>query len=218
MCQSALNIDPRPASKLTPQVSACAGSPWGDPRAAERPLRLTQRRAGFLWTHRCKTRWQGDAGVEARFLKRQLSLPVSTISQVMEWTVEQCGGHFWDRRRQLGHSPNARLSTVTITESALVEAADGAGATAAPRRPGRRADSRVRRARRSPDEVEIIVGKPSLATRSPFGLEPIDQVDEDGEEPPARSGSDTGARDGDGQVCFARARAADQDEVALAGR
>jgi len=35
------------------------------------------------------------------------------------------------------------------------------------------------------DEVQTseIIGKPSLATRSPFGLEPIDQVDS-GKEPP----------------------------------
>jgi hypothetical protein len=52
----------------------------GDPRVAERPHEAdAAARGGFLWTHRCKP--EEGAVVQARFLKRQLSLPVSTMSQ-----------------------------------------------------------------------------------------------------------------------------------------
>jgi hypothetical protein len=66
------------------------------------------------------------------------------------------------------------------------------------------------------DEVQTgeEVGEPSLAAGTRFGLEPVDEVGS-GEEPPARSGSNTASCDGDRQVCFAGAGAADQDNVAL---
>src|SRR5579859_670277 len=66
------------------------------------------------------------------------------------------------------------------------------------------------------DEVEAgeIIGEPSLAARSSFGLEPIDQIN-GVEEPAARSGADTGARDRHRQMRLAGAGPADQDDVAL---
>ena len=66
------------------------------------------------------------------------------------------------------------------------------------------------------DEVEAceIIGEPSLAAGPSFGLEPVDQID-GVEEPAARSGADTAARDRHRQMRLAGAGPADQDDVAL---
>ena len=82
-----------------------------DPRAAGVPVqRLTQRRVGGA----CGLPVQAGAHRQARFLNRQLSLPVSTISQ---WCVRRSSNAvvILASPNTLGHSPKARL-VVTITE------------------------------------------------------------------------------------------------------
>ena len=66
------------------------------------------------------------------------------------------------------------------------------------------------------DEVEPckVIGKPSLAARPSFGLEPVDQIDSV-EEPAARSGTDTAARDRHRQMRLAGAGPTNQNDVAL---
>src|SRR5579883_522752 len=73
--------DRRP--KGTP-VAGRPGSPWRGPaRDAQCPrARRSGTRGEALWTHRGEPQGVGSgAGDQARFLKRQLSLPVSTMSQ-----------------------------------------------------------------------------------------------------------------------------------------
>ena len=64
-CQSALNIDPPSASKIDPSARRLVPVVHrGDPRVAECPHEAdAAARGGFLWTHRCKPWWQGDARV-----------------------------------------------------------------------------------------------------------------------------------------------------------
>src|ERR1019366_596891 len=68
----------------------------------------------------------------------------------------------------------------------------------------------------SDDEVEAaeIIGEPPLPAGPSFGLEPVDQID-GVEEPAARSGADTSARDRHRQMRLARAGPANQNDVAL---
>ena len=77
----------------------------------ERPSRVWRRRAAYPQRRPFSASgWQG----QARFLKRQLSLPVSTMSQ---WWVRRSSSAvvIFASPNTLGHSPNARF-VVTITE------------------------------------------------------------------------------------------------------
>lgn len=61
-----------------------------------------------------------------------------------------------------------------------------------------------------------MLGEPSLPSVTGLGLEAIDEVDHV-EEAAAGAGSDAASGDGNGQVGFACAGAADQHDVALLG-
>src|SRR6185312_13569164 len=119
---------------------------------------------------------------QARFLKRQLSLPVSTMSQ---WWVRRSRSAvvIFGSPNTLGHSPKARL---VVGEREIAEFVED-------------------------DDVEAseIVGDASLASGSTFGLELINEID-GGEEAPARSSADATPRDGDGQMRLACAGPADE--------
>src|SRR6476620_1126563 len=64
-------------------------------------------RGVFLWTHRCKF-WTADDEAQARFLKRQLSLPVSTMSQ---WWVRRSSSAvvIFGSPNTLGHSAEGEI-------------------------------------------------------------------------------------------------------------
>ena len=66
------------------------------------------------------------------------------------------------------------------------------------------------------DEVQPreLIGEPPWPAAAHLGLEPVDQIDHV-IEATARAGTDTASRDGDGEVGFTGAGAADQDGVAL---
>ena len=98
-CQSASKVDPLSASNIDPLASIFGGS--------GRPAKAGQGCAAG------RLRWR-DAQAEARFLKRQLSLPVSTISQ---WWVSRSSSAvvILASPNTFGHSPKARL-VVTMTE------------------------------------------------------------------------------------------------------
>ena len=68
------------------------------------------------------------------------------------------------------------------------------------------------------DEVHAgqMIGEPALPSVAGLGLEPVDEID-DVVEAAAGAGSDAASGDGNGQVGFAGAGAADQHDVALLG-
>jgi hypothetical protein len=101
-CQSALNFDPRSASKI---------DPFGDRAltAALAPAKLVR----VAQPGRARISKEPFLEAQARFLNRQLSLPVSTISQ---WWVRRSSSAvvIFGSPNTLGHSPKARLVVTTI--------------------------------------------------------------------------------------------------------
>ena len=108
------------AGRQAGPVSKAHGSPGPDPRAGVKAREAT-RVAGLALTpstDQALARAGGDcqddtAGwVQARFLKRQLSLPVSTMSQ---WWVRRSSSAvvILGSPKTLGHSPKARLVVTT---------------------------------------------------------------------------------------------------------
>lgn len=71
--------------------------------------------------------------------------------------------------------------------------------------------SREERIKVEPGEI---IGEASLPASPPFGLEPVDQID-DVEEPAARSGTNATARDRHRQISLTGAGPAGQDDIAL---
>jgi hypothetical protein len=144
-------------------------------------------------------------------LKRQLSLPVSTMSQ---WWVSRSRSAvvILASPNTLGHSPKSRLVVMTI--DALIESADqmeqqlGAGL-------GERQIAEFV----EDDEVHAgeVVGKTALPAGARLGLEPVDQTD-DVVETATGSTSDAGPGNGDRQVGLPGPGAADQHQVALLGK
>ena len=99
-CQSALNLDPWSASNVDPSFALSrADDGERSPRRSWSGLR---------------SRGECGAGCQPRCLKRQLSLPVSTMSQ---WWVRRSRSAvvILASPKTVGHSPKARL-VVTMTE------------------------------------------------------------------------------------------------------
>ena len=149
------------------------------------------------------------ASGQERFLKRQLSLPVSMISQ------------WWVRRS----SSAVVILGVAEDRGPLTEGEiggdDGGGSLVEPaheveeKLPAGLGEGQVAELVED-DEVaadELVCGA-ALAPGAEFGLEVVDQVDD---VVAAASGTlaDAGARDGDGEMGLAGAGAADQHDVAL---
>ena len=112
-----VGVAPQYASMLGKRVNRRAngtpyrranGTPWGGSEQAARDARPPKRRSERA---ACG---QAGGGGQARFLKRQLSLPVSTMSQ---WWVRRSSSAvvILASPKTLGHSPNVRL-VVTMTE------------------------------------------------------------------------------------------------------
>jgi hypothetical protein len=91
------------------------GNGTPDRRAKGTPYGSVSRGRGAVWSGRRRERNSASVSDQARFLKRQLSLPVSTMSQ---WWVRRSSRAvvILASPNTLGHSPKARL-VVTITDA-----------------------------------------------------------------------------------------------------
>ena len=98
----------------------CRSSIGGTARRGVPVKRLTQRRVGGAFGRAVQVagprrggRWCRPCGGHTRFLNRQLSLPVSTMSQ---WWVSRSSSAvvILASPNTLGHSPKARLVVTTI--------------------------------------------------------------------------------------------------------
>src|ERR1019366_1156744 len=128
---------------------------------------------------------------------------------MMGETIEQSRGHLWiaEHARPFAKSEIGRHDH----RGALVEAADHMEQKLPAGLREREIAELI-----EDDEVEAaeIIGEPPLPAGPSFGLEPVNQID-GVEEPAARSGADTSARDRHRQMRLARAGPANQNDVAL---
>src|SRR5271166_2864486 len=178
-------------------------------------MRMRQRSPRRSWSG---LRSRGERGLarcycledQARFLKRQLSLPVSTMSQ---WWVRRSSSAvvIFGSPKTLGHSPKARLGD--DDRRSLVEPAD----EMEQQLPAGLSKGEIAEFVEDHEvEAREVIGEPSLAAGAALGLELVDEID-GGEEAPARSGADAASGDGDGQMRLARPGSTDEDDVALLG-
>jgi hypothetical protein len=165
-------------------------------------MRLTQRRAGGSCGPIGASLGVGGEAY-ARFLKRQLLLPVSTISQ---WCVRRSSSAvvIWHRRKRLAiHRSRDRgdddgRASVDAAEREEQQLAAGLGERQITEVAG------VTKSRRGYEVCE-----PALPSGAALGLQTADQVDGI-EEAPVRSAADTASGNGDRKVRFLGNGCADQ--------